>query len=150
PMREVIEASSAQKLLVDHHVGEDDLEAEPFKNTTAEATGRLVMEAADALGVELTPEIAMPVFAAIATDTGWYRFGSASAGTYRLAARLIDAGAKPAEIYAALYEQDTLGRVKLRGLILSRVASELNGRLVHTHVLKEDFTATGALPADTE
>jgi phosphoesterase RecJ-like protein len=150
PMREVIEASSAKKLLVDHHVGEDELGAEPFKNTTAEATGRLVMEAADALGVELTPAIAMPVFAAIATDTGWYRFGSATAGTYRLAAKLIDAGANPAAIYASLYEQDSLGRVKLRGLILSRVVSEQDGRLVHTYVLKEDFVATGAHPADTE
>jgi phosphoesterase RecJ-like protein len=149
-MREVIEASTAKKLLVDHHVGEDELGAEHFKNTTAEATGRLVMEAAAALGVELTPEIATPLFAAIATDTGWYRFGSATAGTYRRAAQLIDAGAQPSAIYASLYEQDTLGRVKLRGLILSRVVSELGGRLVHTHVLKEDFATTGAHPADTE
>jgi phosphoesterase RecJ-like protein len=150
PMREVIEASNATKLLVDHHVGEDELGAEHFKNTSAEATGRLVMEAADALGVELTPEIATPLFAAIATDTGWYRFGSASAGTYRLAAKLIDAGASPAGIYASLYERDTLGRVKLRGLILARVVSEMSGKLAHTYVLKEDFTATGALPSDTE
>jgi phosphoesterase RecJ-like protein len=150
PMREVIEASTATKLLVDHHVGEDELGAEHFKNTSAEATGRLVMEAADALGVELTPEIATPLFAAIATDTGWYRFGSASAGTYRLAAKLIDAGASPAGIYAALYERDTLGRVKLRGLILARVVSEMGGKLAHTYVLKEDFTSTGALPSDTE
>lgn len=150
PMREVIEASTAKKLLVDHHVGEDELGAEHFKNTSAEATGRLVMEAADALGVALTAEIATPLFAAIATDTGWFRFGSAGAITYRAAAKLIEAGASPAGIYASLYERDTLGRIKLRGLILSRVASELDGRLVHTHVLKEDFTSTGALPSDTE
>jgi phosphoesterase RecJ-like protein len=150
PMREVIEGSDAKKLLVDHHVGEDDLKAEHFKNTTAEATGRLVMEAADALGVKLTPEMATPLFAAIATDTGWYRFGSAGAGTYRLAARLIEAGASPPGIYASLYERDTLGRVKLRGIILSRVVTELEGKLAHTYVLKEDFKQTGALPSDTE
>lgn len=150
PMREVIEASTAKKLLVDHHVGADELGAEHFKNTSAEATGRLVMEAADALDVALTPEIATPLFAAIATDTGWYRFGSASAGTYRLAAKLIDAGASPAGIYASLYERDTLGRVKLRGMILARVTTELDGKFAHTFVLKEDFASTGALPSDTE
>jgi phosphoesterase RecJ-like protein len=150
PMSDVIRASTARKLLVDHHVGEDELGAEPFKNTTAEATGRLVMEAAEALGVTLTPEIATPLFAAIATDTGWFRFGSASAGTYRLAAKLIDAGATPAEIFAVLYEQDTAARVKLRGVILSKVVTELDGRLAHTHVLKDDFAKTGALPSDTE
>lgn len=150
PMREVIEGSTAIKLLVDHHVGEDELGAQLFKNTSAEATGRLVMEAADALHVELTPAMAEPLFAAIATDTGWFRFGSAGAGTYRLAAKLIEAGASPPAIYAALYERDTLGRVKLRGLILERVVTECDGRFAHTHVLKEDFVTTGALPSDTE
>lgn len=150
PMGEVIKSTSAKKLILDHHVSEDELGAELFKNVTAEATGRLVVEAADALGVKITPEIAMPLFAAIATDTGWYRFGSASAGTYRIAARLIEAGASPAAIYRSLYEQDTVGRVKLRGRILSRVEMELQGRLAHTHVLKEDFAQTGALPSDTE
>lgn len=150
PMSDVIKATTATKLLVDHHVGEDDLQAEIFKNTSAEATGRLVMEAADALGVTITAEIAMPLFAAVATDTGWFRFGSATSGTYRLMAKLIDAGASPSKIYAALYEQDTLGRVKLRGIILSRVETEFAGRLAYTHVLKEDFVATGALPSDTE
>jgi phosphoesterase RecJ-like protein len=62
----------------------------------------------------------------------------------------IDAGASPSKIFNSLYEQDTIGRVLLRGLILSRVKAELNGRLVYTHVLKEDFTSTGALPSDTE
>ena len=150
PMGDVIKTTTARKLIVDHHVSEDDLGAELFKNTTAEATGRLVVEAADALGVELTPEIANPVFAAIATDTGWYRFGSAKGDTYRMAGRLIDAGASPTGLYGELYERDTAGRVRLRGRILSRATTELDGRLVHTYVLKEDFEETGAIPSDTE
>jgi phosphoesterase RecJ-like protein len=150
PMGDVIRATQAKKIVVDHHVSEDELGAEPFKNTSAEATGRLVVEAAEELGVALTPEIATPVFAALATDTGWFRFGSASSGTYRIAAKLIDAGASPAGIYCDLYEKDTLGRVRLRGVILSRVCCELDGRLAHTYVLNEDFEATNALPSDTE
>ena len=150
PMSDVIRSTKAKKIVVDHHLSEDDLGAEPFKNVQAEATGRLVVEAAEALGVALTPAIAMPLFAAVATDTGWFRFGSATSGTYRTAAKLIDAGASPAAIYGSLYEQDTLGRVKLRGLILARFAVEEEGRLAHTYVLKEDFQQTGALPSDTE
>jgi phosphoesterase RecJ-like protein len=109
-----------------------------------------VVEAADALGVTLTPGIATALFAAIATDTGWYRFASAGADTYQLAARLIKAGADPPSIYGELYERDTLGRVRLRGLILSRTVAELDGRLVHTFVRQDDFSAMGALLSDTE
>ncbi len=150
PMGDVLRATRAKKIVLDHHVSEDDLGTEAFKNTQAEATGRLVVEAAEALGVALTPQIAMPVFAALATDTGWFRFGSVSSTTYRIAAKLLDAGAVPSDIYRDLYEQDTLGRVKLRGVILARTVCELDGRLAHTYVLKEDFDETGALPSDTE
>ena len=149
-MGEVLQSTSARKLVVDHHVGEDDLGAEWFKNPQAEATGRLVVEAADALGVAMTPEMAMPLFAALATDTGWFRFGSARQATYELAGRLIAAGADPPSIYGDLYERDSEGRVRLRGLILSRVQTELDGQLVHTYVLPEDYEVTGSLPTDTE
>jgi bifunctional oligoribonuclease and PAP phosphatase NrnA len=150
PMGEVLKATKAKKLVLDHHVSSDDLGAEAFKNVQAEATGRLVMEAAEQLGVKLTEKMATPLYAAIATDTGWYRFASASSDTYRLAAKLIDAGAKPAAIYNSLYEQDTLGRMKLRGVILSRIVAELGGRLAHTHVFLDDFQDTGSVPSDTE
>lgn len=150
PMSDFLRAFPGKRIVIDHHMSADDLGAELFKNVQAESTGGLVVEAAEALGVQLTPEIATPLFAAVATDTGWFRFGSASAVTYRTAAKLIDAGADPAAIFRSLYEQDTLGRVRLRGVILGRVTLELGGRLAHTHVLKDDFTQTGSLPSDTE
>ena len=150
PMGDAIKALTCKKIVLDHHVGEDDLGATWYKNTSAEAAGRLVVEAAEQLGVTLTPEMAMPLFAAVATDTGWFRFGSANGYTYEIGKKLIDAGARPAEIFKQLYEQETIGRVRLRGIILSRIELELGGRLAHTHALKEDFAKLGALPSDTE
>jgi phosphoesterase RecJ-like protein len=149
-MSEVVRATKAKKIVIDHHVSQDDLGAEPFKDTQAEATGRLVFDAAGQLGVKLTPEIATPLYAAVATDTGWFRFASTTGNTYRVAGSLVDAGARQDWIYSQLYEQDTLARMQLIGRILARAQTELDGRLIHTHVLREDFQATGALPSDTE
>lgn len=149
-MGDVIRATKAVKIVMDHHLSGDDLGAELFKDTEAEATGRLVIEAADQLGVEITPDIAFPVFAAVATDTGWFRFASTSSKTYGLAARLADAGAKPDQVYKELYENDTLGRLHLIGRAMARTQTELNGRLIHTWVRREDFESTGAVPADSE
>jgi phosphoesterase RecJ-like protein len=150
PMGEVLKTTPARKIVLDHHMSEDDLGATYFKDTAAEATGRLVFEAADHLGVRVTKAMADPLFAALSTDTGWFRFQSAQAPTYQLAAQMIQAGADPAGIYGSLYEQETLGRCRLRGLILSRLQTEFDGEFVHTHVLKEDFVTCGALPQDTE
>lgn len=150
PMDAILRATSARKIVLDHHLSGDDLGAELFKDVEAEATGRLVLEAAERLGVALTASVARALFAAIATDTGWFRFSSTTGGTYRAAGQLVDAGAVPGEMFAALYERDTVGRVRLRGLILSRTQTELNGRLVYTSVRQEDFVQTGSLPSDTE
>jgi bifunctional oligoribonuclease and PAP phosphatase NrnA len=150
PMADVMRRFQGTKLVLDHHVGEDDLGAEFFKDTGAEATGHLVTKFAEAVGVKITKPMATALFAAIATDTGWFRFASTTSETYRVAAKLLEAGAVPQDIYGDLYERDTLGRVRLRGRILSRVQSEHQGQLVHTYVLKEDFDQTGALPSDTE
>jgi phosphoesterase RecJ-like protein len=149
-MADVLRSTRAIKMVLDHHVSGDDLGAELFKNPSAEATGRLVIEAADQLGVPITPEIATNAFAAIATDTGWFRFNSTRGDTLRLAGRLMDAGAHPQTIYTALYEQDTLARLRLRGMILARAQTELDGRLIYTAALAEDFQAARALPTDTE
>ncbi|QEF96721.1 NanoRNase/pAp phosphatase [Stieleria maiorica] len=149
-MADVVRAAPCDKMVLDHHVGEDDLGATMYKDYQAEACGTLVVQAADALGVPLVRPMAVPLFAAIATDTGWFRFGSVNADTYRVIARLVDTGVVPAEVYSDLYERDTLARLKLRGLILSRTESELDGALMHTYVETRDFEAVGALPSDTE
>lgn len=147
---DVIRNSSCKKIIFDHHQGEDDIDAELFKNTTAEAVGRMVVEAAEHLGVEMTPEIATPLLAAIATDTGWFRFPSVSSTTFDVVSKLLRAGAVPAEVYGELYERETAGRVRLRGTVLSRIQLELDGKFAHTYIKPEDYEATGALPSDTE
>lgn len=149
-MADVVRQFEGRKLVVDHHVGEDDLGAEMFKDVTAEATGRLVADCAEALNVPLDARMAQPLFAALATDTGWFRFPSTSEVTFRCAERLVRAGAVPDVLYRALFEQDTLGRMRLRGRALARIESEQDGRLAYTHVTRQDFAETGAVGTDTE
>jgi phosphoesterase RecJ-like protein len=149
-MGQVIRTTRLRKAVLDHHVGNDDLGAELFKDTRYEASGRLVAEAAGHLGVPITPEIARPLFAALATDTGWFRFASTSSDTFRLAAELVDAGASPAALYKNLYENDALGRLRLVGLAMAKVQSEAGGRLVYTSITRADFLAAAAEPSDSE
>jgi phosphoesterase RecJ-like protein len=149
-MGDVIKSTKSIKVVIDHHVSGDDLGAELFKDVDAEATGRLVIEAADQLGVVVGQEIAVPAFAALTTDTGWFRFSSTKADTLRLAARLVEAGAKPDQLYKELYENDSHARLQLIGRALVHTQSELSGRLIHTWLDLADFNASGALPSDSE
>jgi len=150
PMAEVVKSFTGTRAVIDHHVCSDDLGATVIRDDRAEATGRLILELAEVLEVEITPEIARPLFAAIATDTGWFRFSSVTEKTFLALAKLVSAGAKPPAIFSALYEQHSLSRLHLRGRILDHVVSDLEGRLMSTHVAQQDFSETGANKTDTE
>jgi phosphoesterase RecJ-like protein len=150
PMADVVRNSTAKKIVVDHHVSQDDMSAVVFKDTSAEATGRLVLAAIDALGVAVTPEMATPLFAAIATDTGWFRFNSVSALTYAAGGRLVHSGANPSAIFSSLYEQNTIFRLYLQGRILSATKTELDGRLIYSSATLQDLAETKAEATDTE
>jgi phosphoesterase RecJ-like protein len=150
PLAEVLRRTAARKVVIDHHVSEDDLGAITFKDTDSEATGRLVLEACDALGVTTTPAMATALFAAIATDTGWFRFPAVTASTFAVTARLVASGAQPSKIFAALYEKNSLARLVLQGRILTNTKSEIGGRLLTSTVTLSDFEETGAEQTDTE
>lgn len=150
PMADVVRNFSGTRVVIDHHVSQDDMQATVFKDSTSEATGRLVLELCNALEVGVTPLIAHLLFTAIATDTGWFRFASVTEKTFQALGQLVGAGASPPQVFASLYERHTLARLKLRARILENIQPYLDGKLMVTEIFQQDFAATGAEPADTE
>ena len=145
-----LKASTAAKAVIDHHLSQDDLGALRLIDTTAEATGRLVYEAVQALGQPLSEKAANALFAAVATDTGWFRHSNTSDATFALAEKLVKAGANPAWLHQQIYEQNTLARQRLIGAMLNRLQVVENGRIAFSEIHWADYAATGAIPSDTE
>ncbi len=147
---EFVRGFEGPRIVVDHHVSQDDLGATYLKDTTAEATGTLVVRALHALGGTITPEMATGLLTAIAMDTGWFRHPNTRPSTLTTAAELIGAGAKIEEIYRLLFERSTLGRLKMLGESLASLQTDLDGRIAYATVTRDDFERTGAIPQDTE
>ena len=142
--------STAKKIVLDHHIKGDDVGAEKFIDFTSEATGALVIQAADVLGVPISAEIARQAFVALATDTGWFRFSNVTSDTFNMAARLKNAGAQPDVLYKELYEQESLGRIRLIGRTLEKTEAYEENKLLLSWILLEDFDAAGAHSSDSE
>lgn len=138
------------RAVIDHHLTQDDLGATRFVDVSAEATGRLVHEAVTALGGPLTVEAAHCLFVAVAMDTGWFRHSNTTPATFALAAKLVEAGAKPTAAYEMLFEQSSPGKLRLTGLVLGRLQVCHDGKICHTEIHKDDYAATGAWPQDSE
>lgn len=149
-MADVVQKAGKKRVVIDHHVSSDDMGAIEFKDEQAAATGELIFEAAEFLGVEFDSEVASALYAAIATDTGWFRFPSTTSSTMRTAAALMDAGAEPHLLFNLLNEQRSLARMRLAGRVLGRMETSCSERLAWVFVDSKDLTETQALPSDTE
>ncbi|MHC4741043.1 MAG: DHH family phosphoesterase [Planctomycetota bacterium] len=137
-------------LVIDHHATSDGVGDVRILDSTAAATGLLVLELFEQARWEITEKIAEALFAAIATDTGWYRFNNTDGRAYAAAARLTEAGARPAQVYEKLYHNFSPARFDLMALMLSRLELHFDGRFATQHILQRDFQQTGTTSVDTE
>ena len=83
-------------LVVDHHATNAYYGTHHVVTEQAEATAVLVTRIIEAMGAELDAPAARSLYAGIVTDTSGFR--RASPDTHRIAARLLEAGADPAEV----------------------------------------------------
>jgi phosphoesterase RecJ-like protein len=149
-MEPVVRDFPGPRVIIDHHVSQDNLGGLSLKDPTAAATGSLVVQAIQALGGTFTPEMATGLWVAIAMDTGWFRHSNTTSETLKTAAALIEAGARADQIYRLLFERNTLSRLKLMGETLAGLQLDCDGRVAYATVTREDLQRTGAIPPDTE
>jgi bifunctional oligoribonuclease and PAP phosphatase NrnA len=147
---EWMKKQAVPKLVIDHHRTQDDLQGPRLVNIDAEACGRLIHEAAVALGATVTPAIANMLFMALATDTGWFHHRNVTAETFALAAQLAVAGADSTALYQKLYDCNTLARQKLMGHVLLNLEMAHSGLVCHASITLQDYLKTGAIPLDSE
>ncbi len=116
----------------------------------ASSTGELLRDVFRELGVELTAEIAEPLYIALVTDTGRFQYSSTTPKSYRLAAELIEAGADFHAVFKQVYESLELAKLKLLARALDRTRVLEGGRMIVSHLLRTDFAEVGAVEAYSE
>ncbi len=78
-------------LAVDHHPSFEGFGEVQCVDASRAACGEIVYEICRELG-EITPETALPLYAAVATDTGCFVYANTTANTHRVAAALLETG----------------------------------------------------------
>jgi phosphoesterase RecJ-like protein len=150
PFVDALAAVREKVVVIDHHATRDDISDCLWADTTAAAAGLMVMELLDALGWPVTPDIAGPLALAITTDTGWLRFSNTDGRCLRAMATLVEAGVRPDELYAEIYQTDRPQRIKLLARVLENLELHCNDQLALMMLRKSDFADTGAHEEETE
>jgi phosphoesterase RecJ-like protein len=110
----------------------------------ASSTGEILADVLRELPVELTPEIAEALYIAVVTDTGRFQYANTTAKALRLAAELVEAGADVHRVFQGVYENVAFAKLKLVARALENAEVFEGGRVIVSHLEREDFDAAGA------
>jgi len=132
-------AHKAKELLfVDHHPCAKEVMSIHCIDTSKAATGELAGDLIHHLGVELTQQMALPLYTAILIDTSSFRYPTVSGNTHRLIGRLMDTGVTPPHAYNMIYGTKKLTYMKLLGKVLASAQSTKDEKIAWI-TLKEDM-----------
>jgi len=129
---------------IDHHHDNSRFGKANLIVGDASSTGEILRDVFRELGVELTPEIAEALYIAVVTDTGRFQYANTSAKALRLAAELVEAGADVHRVFQGVYENVAFAKLKLVARALENAEVFEGGRVIVSHLEREDFAAAGA------
>lgn len=133
---------------IDHHATSEHFGTVNWIDSTASAVGEMIYNLCKAIGGRITKEIAECVYMALVTDTGSFHFPNTSDRTLKVASELIKAGARPATIGEAVYNNYPWSRIELMRQVLDTVRRDDSGKIAmlrQTLAMKE---TAGAIDGD--
>jgi len=129
---------------VDHHHDNSRFGDVNLIVADASSTGEVLRDVFAELAVELTPELAEPLYVALVTDTGRFQYANTTPKALRLAAELVEAGADVHKVFQDVYETVQFAKLKLLARALERAHIYEGGGLVISYLLRGDFAEVGA------
>ena len=99
-------------LAIDHHPSFESFGRENIVRPEAAACGELIYDILSDLG-PITPEMALPLYVAVSTDTGCFVYSNTTARTHRIAAALMDCGIDAAPVNKALFRTKSRTRLAM-------------------------------------
>jgi phosphoesterase RecJ-like protein len=129
---------------IDHHHDNSRFGDVNLIVADASSTGEILRDVIRELGVPLSPGIAEALYVAIVTDTGRFQYSNTTSKSLRLAAELLEAGADVHRVFQGVYESVAFAKLKLLARALDHAQLLEDGRLVISHLEREDFADSGA------
>ena len=128
----VLESNSLLKISLDHHPGDKTQFDICFDDITASSTGVMIYDLVSKIQPSALKDytVAYPLYAAMMSDTGNFRFNNTNPETLHAAAELVSVGVKPYELYVELYENlNTRSRLFVIQQLLDTIQFDCDGRL---------------------
>jgi phosphoesterase RecJ-like protein len=150
---ELVGASSAQKVMVDHHQQPEDFADIMFSDTSYAATCEYLYDIFCLLGFEenIDRDIAKNLYTGLTTDTGFFAFSNTTPNVHRVAGSLINKGVSPEFIQDKVFNIYREERLRYTGYCLLNKLKVVNkGTVAYIMVSKEEARQFHLQPGDNE
>ncbi|MFQ6104799.1 MAG: bifunctional oligoribonuclease/PAP phosphatase NrnA [Candidatus Glassbacteria bacterium] len=150
PLGNIVLSSPARKICIDHHQSNDRFADVNVISTGVCATGELIYDLIMFMRGWLDSDVALPLYVSVMTDTGTFRFSNTNDRTHLIASHLVNSGVNPRDVYEQIYENNSVGQVRLLSKILGTLEVTEDGRIAWIKVSRSMFEDTGSNPEDLE
>jgi len=136
-------------LAIDHHPSFEGFGAAHCVDPSRAACGEIVYEICRELG-DMTTEVALPLYAAVATDTGCFVYANTTANTHAVAAALVETGINYFSVNKRHFRTKSRARVALEADLMGNMEYFHQGRGAFLTVPLALMERLGATENDAE
>ncbi len=134
---------------IDHHVTNEGFGTLNLVEE-AVASAEIVYQLIKRLGIPVTAEIATCIYTAIMTETGSFRYSNTNLQAFKISKEMVGFGADPWIIAEHVYNRNSMGRIRLLGMILSGLELTGDGKIAWITVKEKMYQETGTTKEDVE
>ena len=127
------------ELRIDHHGTGVSYASNELVDAGAASCGDIIYDVLMTMGMELDQGIAKALYVAVSTDTGCFRFANTNAHAYQVAAACAATGADLYPLTQALFDTNSMGKLKIQSWIVE-----------HAHIFADGRGAVCAIPKEVE
>ena len=142
--------AAAELIVVDHHASNERFGTINVIDVNAAASGVLVRRLIDALGLPLTRDSAVCLYAALVCDTGRFQYESTTPEVFELAGELAGFDLPIATLSRTLFEEHRFAYLKLVADVLARAQLVAEKGFVWAKVTQTDLERHGVTFEEVE
>ncbi len=144
------ETGKAADLCIDHHGTNVEYAENLLLDDTCGAAAMVVYKVIRALGVPLDRRMAECLYTGLATDTGCFKYPNTTPEAHRIAAELMECGARWATINESMFDRKSRARVDLERSALAGMQYHFGGRCAVMVITNRMVEEAGASEDDME
>jgi phosphoesterase RecJ-like protein len=142
--------SAGELVVVDHHVSNTRYGTINLIDAEAAASAVITYRLIEALGLPLTREAAICLYAGLVCDTGRFQYESTTSEVLRLAARLLEFDVPVARLGRTLFDEHRFAYLQLLADVLSHAHLVPERRFVWAVITQADLAKHGVAIDETE